>query len=286
MHVTEKNRCPITGRSYPPEYFVIGEFSRLDVREIVRVMRGDIAGCIFRGVMDRALCELVCANFRSHPLRRRRVDSVPAYYLGTYHYAKELRAYLEEAAETRIALRQVFAGGRNIFDDVMSQFREELARCGVTLRVAQHQGRPAGEFVIRAWSGGGTFALAPHEDAAQLSARSQTGFEIQQLTSVPLTAANMCLQNGEQGGQLVCWNIEPDVATRRALGLEETGYPYRPEYLETFQRIDLPVRAGDMYFFNSKLVHAVQAQARTGDCRSTISFLMGFKDSTTAIYWT
>jgi hypothetical protein len=275
----------ITGRTYPAEYFVFGEFSRLDVREIVRVMRGDVAGCIFRGIMDSELCARVCANFWKHPQRRHRVDSVPAYYLGTYHYAKELPAYFDEAAATRSALREVFDGGRNVFDELMTEIGQELARAGVTLRVAQHEGRPAGEFVVRSWSGGGTFALAPHEDAGQLGAQSQAGFEIQRVTSIPLAAANMCLQNGD-GGRLVYWNIEPDVSTRRALGLEETGYPYHAECLEDFQRIDLPVHAGDIYFFNSKLIHAVQGQARSGEFRSTISFLMGFKDSNTAIYWT
>jgi len=34
------------------------------------------------------------------------------------------------------------------------------------------------------------------------------------------------------------------------------------------------------------LIHAVQAQANPGEYRSTISFLMGFKDPQTAIYWT
>ncbi len=276
----------ITGRIYPPEYFKIGEFTRLDAKEIVRVMRGEVAGCIFRGVMDPALCQRVCDNFWKHPQRRQRGDAVPAYYLGTYHYAKELSLYLDEAAATSVAVHEVFDGGRNVFDELMTEVRAELARTGVALRTARHEGRDAAEFVIRSWSGGGKFALAAHDDAAQLTAKLQAGFEIQEVARNPLAAVNMCLQNGAGGGQLVYWNIEPDVATRRALGLEETGYPYQAEWLDGFDRIDLPVHAGDIYFFNGKLIHAVQAQSNPGEFRSTISFLMGFKDPQTAIYWT
>jgi carrier-protein-independent halogenase WelO5-like protein len=276
----------VTGRIYPAEYFAITELSRLEAREIVRVMRGEIAGCIFRGVMEPGLCERIAENFWKHPQRRQRGDSVPAHYLGTYHYAKSLQKYLDEAAATRAAVRDVFEGGRNVFDELMNEVRAELARSGVTLRVAQHEGRSAGELVVRSWSGGSRYALAAHEDAGQLRAKNQAGFEIQQLGSIPLAAANMCLQNGEDGGQLVYWNIEPDVVTRRALGLEETGYPYQAECLAGFQRIDLPVHAGDIYFFNSRLIHAVKAQAHADEFRSTISLLMGFKDASTAIYWT
>ncbi len=275
----------VTGKTYPPGYFRIGEFDRLDAAEIVRVMRGEVAGCIFRGVMDPALCQRICDNFWKHPQRRQRGDAVPAYYLGTYHYAKDLSVYFDEVEATSDAVHEVFDGGRNVFSELMVDVRAELARAGVDLRVAAHEGRSACEFVIRSWSGGGKFALAAHDDAAQLSAKKQAGFEIQQVAASPLAAVNMCLQNGAAGGQLVYWNIEPDDDTRRALGLEETGYPYQAEWLEDFDRIDLPVHAGDIYFFNGKLIHAVQAQAQPGEFRSTISFLMGFKDPKTAIYW-
>ncbi len=276
----------LTGRIYPDDYFRINEFTQLNAHEIVRVMRGEVAGCMFRGAMEPDLCRRICENFWKHPQRRQRGDAVPAYYLGTYHYAKTLELYFNEAAATEAAVHDVFEGGRNVFDELMAEVRAELAQSGVALRVAAHHGRKAGEFVIRSWSGGGKFALAAHDDAGQLSAKSQAGFEIQSVARNPLAAVNMCLQNGEAGGQLVYWNIEPDVATRRALGLEETGYPYQAEWLDNFERIDLPVHAGDIYFFNGKLVHAVQAQSKPGEYRSTISFLMGFKDPSTAIYWT
>ena len=284
MNATEN--VSITGRSYSPEYFRINEFTKLDPREIVRVMRGEVAGCIFRGAMAPELCTGVTENFWASPELRQRGDAVPAYYVGTYHYAKLLSDYVNEAGQTREALHALFEGHRNVFQELMDQVADELAKTGVALRVAEHEGRSAGEFVVRAWSGDGTFALAAHDDAAQLSAQAQAGFEIQEVARNPLAAANMCLQNGAAGGQLFYWNMEPDATTRKTLGIEETGYPYQPEWLQKFDCIELDIRPGDIYFFNGKLIHAVQAQAAAGEFRSTISFLMGMKDEQTAIYWT
>jgi hypothetical protein len=288
MSVSASPKSPavrVTGKQWPGEYFRILEREAFDGREVVRVMRGEVAGVIFRGAIEPEACERVKQNFWNSPMLRQRGDAVPAYYLGTYHYQKELDLYLNEAAATRAALEEVFAGTRNFYREIMGGVGAALRAEGAALRVAEHQGRPAGEFVMRSWSAAGSFALAAHDDGAQLTARKQAGFEIQQVVVNPLAAVNLCLENGE-GGELVYWNLEPDPATRKALGVEETGHPYPAELLEGFARIDLPVRTGDAYFFNGKLVHAVRAQSRPGEFRSTISLLMGFKDPRTAIYWT
>jgi hypothetical protein len=275
----------VTGKQESPEYFQILERGKFDPADVVRVMRGEVAGVIFRGAISQATCEQVKKNFWANPMLRKRGDAVPAYYLGTYHYAKELDLYLQEAEATRAALSEVFAGTENFYARIMDGIAGVLRAQGVTLRVAEHQGRQAGEFVMRSWSASGNFALAAHDDGAQLTARKQAGFEIQQVVVNPLTAVNLCLENGE-GGELVYWNLQPDAATRRALGVEETGHPYAAELLGDFPRIDLAIRTGDAYFFNGKLVHAVKAQAQAGAHRSTISLLMGFKDPSTAIFWT
>jgi hypothetical protein len=274
----------VTGHSSPAAYFQILERTQFDPAEVVRVMRGEVAGVIFRGAISAATCDQVKKNFWANPMLRKRGDAVPAYYLGTYHYAKELDLYLQEAEATRAALQEVFAGTENFYARIMGGVTEVLRTQGVTMRVAEHQGRRAGEFVMRSWSASGNFALAAHDDGAQLTAKKQAGFEIQQVVVNPLAAVNLCLENGD-GGELVYWNVEPDVATRKALGVEETGHPYAAELLNDFPRIELPIRTGDAYFFNGKLVHAVKA-SRLGQHRSTISLLMGFKDPKTAIFWT
>jgi hypothetical protein len=282
---TPSSRVQVTGRVASPEYFRIVERQKFDPADVVRVMRGEIAGVIFRGAISAETCEQVKKNFWANPMLRKRGDAVPAYYLGTYHYAKELELYLQEAETTRAALAEVFHGAENFYARIMDGVAASLRAEGVAMRVAEHQGRRAGEFVMRSWSGSGTFALAAHDDGAQLTARKQAGFEIQRVRANPLTAVNLCLENGE-GGELVYWNVEPDDATRRALGVEETGHPYAAELLNDFPKIELPIHTGDAYFFNGKLVHGVRAQTRPGEFRSTISLLMGFLDPQTVIYWT
>jgi hypothetical protein len=276
----------VTGQRGSAEYFRIVECAKFDPAEIVRVLRGEVAGVIFRGAIDAATCERVKKNFWASPMLRKRGDAVPAYYLGTYHYAKELDHYLQEAEATRTALAEVFSGADNFYARIMEAVAATLSAQGVAMRVAEHEGRRAGEFVMRSWSASGRFALAAHDDGAQLTARKQAGFEIQRVLAHPLTAVNLCVENGVEGGELVYWNVEPDQATRRALGVEETGHPYAPEQLVDFPKIELPIHTGDAYFFNGKLVHAVRAQSRPGEYRSTISLLMGFLDPKTVIYWT
>lgn len=275
----------VTGITRPSGYFRIVEREAFDPAEVVKVLRGEMAGVIFRGAIGPATCELARRNFWASPMLRRRGDAVPAYYLGTYHYQKELELYLSEAEAMRPALAAVFDGGENPYARIRDGVASALRAQGVSLRLAEHGGRRAGEFVMRSWSASGSYALAAHDDGAQLTARKQAGFEIQRVAANAVMAVNLCLENGA-GGELVYWNIEPDLATRRALGLEETGHPYPAELLEPFPKIELPIRTGDAYFFNGKLVHAVRSQARAGEFRSTLSLLMGFKDPATVVTWT
>ena len=273
----------VKGQSCRPQDFVIREFDTLDMAEVERVLDGTSIGCIFRNVIPLADCRRITANFWNHPGLRQRDDAVPAYYLGAYHYGKSLESYLEAVAASSHSLHEVFEGCRNLFDEVMGPLGERLASRGVALRPAAHGGREAGHFVMRSWTGRGEFALQPHEDAAQLSCRTQKGFEIQDVRS-PLVAVNICLENSG-GGELHYWNVQPSDETRASLGLEETGYPYPLSAVEDIERLVLPVRPGDIYFFDGRYVHAVASQDDPVSHRATISYLMGYKDPQTAIYW-
>ncbi|HEX3728941.1 MAG TPA: hypothetical protein VHV47_03995, partial [Opitutaceae bacterium] len=141
----------VTGKQWPSEYFQILEREKFDPRDVVRVMRGEVAGVIFRGAIEPEACERVKKNFWASPMLRQRGDAVPAYYLGTYHYQKELELYLNEAAATHAALDEVFAGTRNFYREIMGGIAAVLKKDGVTLRVAEHGGRAGGEFVMRSW---------------------------------------------------------------------------------------------------------------------------------------
>lgn len=272
-----------SGAVSTPESFQFLAPAEFNPQDVVRVLRGEVVGCIFRGVIGQDVCRRVARNFRSHPRLRRRNDDVPAYFLGTYHYRKPLAQYLDEAAAFRNTMHDVFDGCDNVFQQVMSSVTSALASDAVACRVAQHEGADASEFVMRSWSGSGQFSLEPHDDAAQLAHPLQRGFEIQRVAG-PLVAFNMCLEN-PGAGELHYWNIVPDDATRVRLGLQETGYPYPLDVLKGIERLIVPIQAGDIYFFNGKHVHAVGAQAEATGYRSTVSGLMGFIDPRTVIYW-
>lgn len=273
-----------TGIIRPRTQFQFLESTTFDPQQVVRVLRGEIAGVMFRGAIDPQVCERVAVNFRNHPQLRVRNDEAQAMFLGTFHYHKTMPLYLDEAATYRDTMHHVFDGCENAFQRVMGALSAALAPEGVTLRVAEYQGAKASEFVMRSWSGEGQFSLEPHDDCAQLGDERQRGFEIQQVAESPAVAFNMCLET-PGAGELHYWNLEPDSAMRSRLGLTETGYPYPLHALEGIEKIVLPVRAGDLYFFNGKLIHAVAAQEKATGYRSTISGLMGFCDPKTVIYW-
>jgi len=279
---TERNR--ITGTVRPPEFHRFLESPRIDPHHVVNVLRGEVAGCVFRGVIDPTLCRNIAQNFWTHPQRRQRGDNVAAFFLGTFHYRKPLLEYLDEAAVYHDTLHDVFRGCANIFQNVIESVGSLLAKNAIAMRVAAHGGRAASEFVVRSWAGTGAFALEPHEDGAQLQDVQQHGFEIQKVGASPVVAINMCLET-PGGGELHYWNIEPDDATRERLGLQDSGYPYPLDALTGFEKLSVPIHSGDVYMFNSKLVHAVAAQATSSGYRSTISSMMGFADPTTVIYW-
>lgn len=275
----------LSGRVRDSGFFQLPARPVFDAALVDDVLCGRLAGCFFKGFVDEATAGRIAANFWSHPALETRNDSVPAWVLGTYHYGRTLDDYLDRAAHARAALAGVFTGARHVFDEVMQALAARLGTRGIALRVARHGARDAAPFVMRSWRGSGDFALDPHDDGAQLRQRAQAGFEIQGIADeVPVVAMNICLEN-DGDGQLHYWNVEPGEADRRAFGLEETGYPYPVHALDGVSKLVVPVERGDVYFFNGRLIHAVQALGAGHGYRSTISCLLAFRDPQTVIYW-
>ncbi|HVC19684.1 MAG TPA: hypothetical protein VNE16_06380 [Vicinamibacterales bacterium] len=274
----------LSGPVRDPDFFQLPARPQLDLSLIDAVLTGQLAGCFFKQIVDHQVSQQVARNFWAHPHLQTRNDDVPAWVLGTYHYGRPLGTYLDLAQGVRQSLRDVFAGSRDVFHEVMGALGAHLQARGVTLRVARHGDREASPFVMRSWRGAGTFALEPHDDGAQLRQQAQAGFEIQAITEAPVVAMNICLEN-DGDGQLHYWNVEPNEADRRAFGVEETGYPYPLRALDGVPKLVVPVERGDVYFFNGRFVHAVQALGTGHGYRSTISCLLGFRDPETVIYW-
>lgn len=233
-------------------------------------------------VPDAVCAELTTRFLRSPDLRTRRI---PGEYLGTFHGDKTTDNYLDEAAAIRHSLDQLL----DIPGSPLAVFREgltaALAEDGVDFRLARHNGREACQAIFRSWRGTQGFALAPHEDIGQCSDPKQAGFEIQRAADHHIVGMNICLDNGP-GGRVVLWNIQPDLASRRRLGLEHTGVPYPVECLDGVERITLDVHPGDIYLFNGAHVHAVESIVGASANRITLSVFLGFIDDKTVVSWT
>lgn len=150
------------------------------------------------------------------------------------------------------------------------------------MRLAEHKGRPASPFWIRAFDASEEYLISPHDDVPQLSCPKQAGFEIQQVQNI--IAVNACLEN-ENGGMLMHYNLQPDNNMRRAYGVENTGYPYPSQALEEVPKIELETQKGDFYFLNANNIHAVKVASKSPYLRTTFSWFMGLRDDNTVLYW-
>lgn len=271
----------IAGLTAEPEFFRLEERTEFDPELAVDVLRGRRLGVIFRDVIPADAQKESTARFWSSPARKHR-EGEPSHYIGSYHWNKSTETYLAETARIADAVRGVLDVPNSPWHSFRSGLAAELARDGVDLRIAEHQGAQACPALIRAWDKEGSFALEPHEDEAQCGDPRQAGFEIQRAPDYEVCAVNMCVEH-EEGGRLVIWNIRPDAESRRRLGIDHIGLPYPADALTDFDRLHIDVRQGDLYVFNGAYVHAVDT---TTGHRTNVTFLMGFIDDHTVVSWT
>ncbi len=281
----DSRTASLTGSRFSRRAFAAIECDRLQGEAAVDVLEGRRAAAIFRGAVGPGDCGQLKANFWNHPLRYTRGADAPAEYVGVFHYNKDLDSYLKEAAQAERELDRLFGAGVNPQQAFLDELRRPVAGLGEgQVRVAEHRGRKASRFVMRSWTTRKQFSLLPHEDAAQCRSHKQAGFEIQRAARNAIMSVNICVENSGGGG-LRIWNIQPDDASRRRLGLDETGSPYPLESLDGHDSQLIDVRPGDMYCFNAKTVHAVEAMRGAQNRRATIAFLMARLDPATVLYW-
>jgi hypothetical protein len=275
----------LTGWSGGTDYFTVREYRTFDPQAVIDVLRGRVAGVIFRGMVAPDSCAALSDRFWNSPDRARRSSEAPSYYLGTYHYHKTTAEYLDESERTAAALERVLDVPGDPVTTVYGGLAEALAAEGTTVRPARQGSREACRALLRSWHGDGRYALEPHEDRAQCTEPKQADFEIQRVLDHQITALNICLENGD-GGRLLLWNIQPDDASKRELGLHHTGSPYPTETLEGIECRRLDIAAGDVYLFNGSHVHAVEPNVSRDSRRTTLAGILGFVDDHTVVSWT
>lgn len=287
MEAAKKIIQTISGKIHNRNYFqfksTTGAFNPASV---LNVLNGQLAGCMFKRQVTANQRKAIAENFWKHKMLKNREDGVYAYNLGAYHYDKELDTYFEEVKLYEKETKRLFEGTDNIVHNFIDTIRMYVKPLGIDVRLASHQGREASPYRMKCWINNGEYALLPHDDLAQCTSKKQNGFEIQKSVNYNILAVNICIENdSSKGGNLHYWNIQPDQQTKKILGVEETGYPYSPEDLVDFEKLVIPIDCGDIYCFNGKNIHAVEAYQKNQQ-RTIINFFMSFIDSKTIVYWT
>jgi hypothetical protein len=280
----------LQGTVHPDTYFQIVERQEIDWQLWVDALRGAVAGAIFRGALEPRLCEQICHNFWHSSALKGKDAGLPAHakaFIGAQIGTPPLEAYFEQAERIRNDLEALFTNTDDFYNTLIENIRRHLADQGCRLRVAEYSGRQAAKYKIRSWTNVGDRVLAPHDDFGVLKGPHLQGFEVSQLDRV--INVLICVENGE-GGELHYWNISPNDETREALGFKSAntyydsfGFPL--EALEEFDKITVPIRAGDIYLFDSSKVHAVGCKTDNSVNRTTIAWSMAFRDPTTVLHW-
>ncbi|MEO5877321.1 MAG: hypothetical protein ABIS86_15605 [Streptosporangiaceae bacterium] len=276
---------PVTGWSGDADYFTMREYDGFEPEAVMDVLEGRAALVMFRNMVPRDVCEAVIGRFWDSPHRMVRGVEAPGYYLGAYTWNKPAAPYFAESAKVNPVLEELL----DVPGDPMKQFYdglgEVLARQGAKVRPGEYEGGTAAHALLRAWHGAGTFALDPHDDDSQCADPQSADFERVGVVGRNVAALNICLENDSDGGRLVYWNIRPDVASKRRLGIEYTGSPYPVESLEGHGNQWIEVNTGDVYVFNGAHVHAVEPNTAEAQTRTTLAAMMGFIDDHTVITW-
>lgn len=278
---------PLTGKINNQSFFNFYESTQLNFNKILQVLKGNLAGCVIRNFVPLDVCKKVEENFWSSSFLKKRQDNVPAYYIGPYHYNKNLEEYIQQAKKARQGLNQLFQGTANFFVEFIMNFSAFLQKENIIVRIAEYNGEKASAFRLLSWPNSTNFSLEPHDDIAQCGTVLQKGFEIQNVRNYEVVAINICLDNDKAGkqGQLHYWNMQPDDQSRKILGIEETGYPYPSYLLSNIEKMILSVFPGDLYCFNGRNIHAVGSNINKENKRLILSFFIGFIDDNTIVYW-
>ncbi|MFF2812859.1 hypothetical protein ACFVT2_37980 [Streptomyces sp. NPDC058000] len=286
MRNSGSDQIRLTGRVHSVDYFRFVERDETDWQAWTDVLRGKVAGAIFRGVLTPDVCEHIRRNFWSSPMLQSKEHSTrdADYWCGNHLFtASSLDWYLDEADRARTALETLCAGPGRTPLSLLDEYRDHLADRGIRLRLAEHQGRRAAPFRVRSRGDHDALVLAPHDDAEAIRhARHIDGCEVKQVSR--LCNALMCVENGS-GGELLYWNISPDRESRAALGMSTDSYGYPIESLSGIEQLTVPVHAGDVYVFDTANVHAVAPCGSDRVHRTTINLLMGQLDEETTVYW-
>jgi len=266
-------------------YFIFQEYDDICFDNIFKIIEGKQAGCIFRNIVDPNTCHHIAENYwnSSHLQKRKEVE---ATYLGTYHFMKDLSSYLKEAEFNAVIEQELFKNTENILVSFIQKISDEAKKRGYIFRIARYGQQSASRLLLRSWHGQDNYSLEPHDDYYNCLPKDNEDFEIKEVVNHPIVAVNICIENSvPEEGELLYWNLKYTKEEREKYQTSSPGYGYPSTLLDGIDKINKPIRAGDIYLFDGQNIHAV-GPSRVGQRRVTISFLMGFNHKKEIIYWT
>ncbi|RJT22989.1 hypothetical protein D3227_39220 [Mesorhizobium waimense] len=257
----------------------------ISTAEIISVLKGEITGLHIKQAFSKQVAEEITANFIRNPGRKERKDGVPGEYVGASHYRKDAANYFAEARNARPHVDALLG---NLVDPVRGLFnalKRDLHDQGVELRLARSEDGQANICRALSWSGGGTYALEPHDDVAQVL-YAGNDYELPAVAKNIVAALNFYPIMAEEGGNLRLWSHKPTGTDRKSQGLESTGYPYSAAYLETVPYRDFQLKAGDIGLIDGGFVHGVTRQSGNGRHRLVLNSFLGFARPDLVLWWT
>lgn len=275
-------------------------------RALADVLHGKSPLVVLKGFFTKSVCEAVNDNV-GRVFVDQRYDGLAIPEYGPTHYDTPLNAYFGDVEKMRNRLASLFEG---LYPNPLEALHEYIAgsissRVAKTYRLAEHEGRKAGDFRVRIMNdplGYGTgnrtevnhWRLPPHEDFSQLLDERQKGFEVQEIVAQGgnVCGVNVCLSDGGYGNpanDLHVWN-----RGRNPVEVEgaHPGFPYPDSAVRYVQHLSVVPGTGDVLLLNSKFLHAVgmwpnRPKSQFSDAnRTTLSWFMGKKDKDTVVRWT
>ncbi|AYG64305.1 hypothetical protein [Rhizobium jaguaris] len=257
----------------------------INTSDIISVLKGEITGLHVKNAFSDEVAEEITQNFSRSPGLKDRRDGVPGQYVGASHYKKAAVNYFADSEDARPFIDLLFGDLVDPVRGIFDALKRDLQHQGIELRLAQSEQGQANICRAISWCGSGPYALAPHDDVAQVLCAGGD-FEPSAVAANTVVALNFYPSMAKEGGDLRMWGHKPTAADRKQQGVETTGYPYSATYLETVPCQDLELRAGDIALIDGGFIHGVTRKSDGEESRLVLNSFFGFARPDLVLWWT
>ncbi|WP_375341937.1 2OG-Fe(II)-dependent halogenase WelO5 family protein [Sinorhizobium sp. K101] len=257
----------------------------ISTTDIISVLKGEITALHIKNAFSNEVAEEITQKFSRSPGLNERRDGVPGQYVGASHYRKTAVNYFSDSEDARPFIDMLFGDLVDPVRGIFGALKRDLQHQGIELRLAQSEHGQANICRAISWCGSGPYALAPHDDVAQVLCAG-SDFELSAVAENIVGALNFYPSMAKEGGDLRMWSHKPTAGDRKAQGVETTGYPYSTTYLETVPYQDLQLRAGDIALIDGGFIHGVTSKSGGEKPRLVLNSFFGFARPDLVLWWT